>query len=115
MTLDRAAARARCEAATLGPWVAYNARASVNGTACMTLASLGGSPRPGTVHDGVWLADVRCDFLGVDGKRHDSLNSAFLAHARTDLPAALDELDAKDAEIARLRAEVARLEGRVAQ
>ena len=79
MTLDRTAARARCETATKGPWE----------------AKCSGHDYPYIVAHGKQLA------CGEDfGKMPDA---EFIAHARTDLPAALDALDAKDKEIERLR------------
>lgn len=80
---ERAAARERCEKATAGDWF-FN---------------------PDTAeHE--WESH---DIYGQDGRRVLGLHSyklpdaLFIAHARTDLPAALDEVDAKDAEIERLR------------
>ena len=76
----RKAARARCEAATPGPWAAH--------------------PQPRS------LTSIRSrdDSIAVVTSDRDDADSAFIAHARADLPAALDALDAAEAEIARLRA-----------
>lgn len=86
MILDRQAARARCDAATPGPWKwettnDYHALVQVGGLNILDV-------------DG---------YEGEGGYEGDVPDEDFIAHARTDLPAALDELDAKDAEIERLR------------
>lgn len=93
MTLDRTAARARCEAATEGPWtLAFRTNIRFGeGVSCRPIAAAGGSysTRGSEAYDNQNVA-----------------NAAFIAHARTDFPAALDELDAKDAEIERLTRQV---------
>ncbi len=78
--IDLAGIRARCEAATEGPWATYK---SVNGWHYMI-------PTVGVV-DSVFRqseADVR-----------------FIAHAREDIPALLSHVSLQEAEIARLKAE----------
>jgi len=79
--LDRQAARERCDAATPGPW---DTDVPQEGGAEL----LAGSAYP------TYRLAV---FEFPDDAR-------FSGHARTDLPAALDLLDEKDREIARLRA-----------
>ena len=70
---DRAAARARCEAATSGPWT----------TVGNTLYIRNGEP---PYEEGI-------DWFSFPGGRDIA---EFIAHARTDLPAALDALDVAD-------------------
>lgn len=78
-TDERKAARARCEAATPGPWV-----------------NMPDGPLFGLI---LASGDHICEMPPLDDRTEDF---EFIAHARTDLPAALDALDAKDAEIAGL-------------
>jgi hypothetical protein len=52
---------------TPAPWVYYNARAHQNGSPVYTLTSL--TADPPTVHDGIWLADVRM------GRRDDAIDT----------------------------------------
>jgi len=73
---EQAAARARCEAATQGPWQ--------NGSGRFVY-------RPGAGEQALHLGPLS----DVD----------FIAHARTDLPTALDHIDALEAENARLKRE----------
>ena len=95
---QRQAARERCEKAIPGPWETYGDR-----YATWLIHKTGG-----------WVfacvTDVKKNPAdGQDNPEHDPTGqraantAAFIAHARTDLPAALDALDAKDAEIERLR------------
>ncbi len=91
MTDDwRAAAEARCEAATEGPWLVEESDGYITGH----------------------ITSEHHDYCGTFCKcaRSDSVNSVgtltiddanFIAHARTDLPRALAELREKDAEIER--------------
>lgn len=74
---ERDEARKRCESATEGPWV-------VNGKSGRVYN--GNGERPFLISSSKLWADSR-----------------FIAHARHDLPQALDALDAKDVEIERLR------------
>ena len=90
MTLDRQAARQRCEAATEGPWW--------------------WAPSEADEHDGIFRhGALQANDQTVLFGAHERVcsfaisNLDFAAHARQDLPAALDELDAKDAEVERLR------------
>lgn len=87
MTFDRKAARARCEAATDGPWEWRKTRYR---------AWLEGADEEQILDDGSAWGEYS-DQIDPDGSDAD-----FIAAARTDLPAALDELDDKDAEIERL-------------
>lgn len=87
--LDTDAIRARAQAATEGPW--YEDR------------GLGSFEYRIHGHDG-WRVLSAED---VDPQRA-SLNAAFLAHARTDVPALLGAVDAAEGEVARLREEVER-------
>jgi len=79
--LDRKAARKRCEAATEAPWEVHDS--------CSWRRI--GTPS----HDGAILRPTN------DRDGHPNLNASnddldFMAHARTDLPAALDLLDRID-------------------
>lgn len=104
MTKDeRDAARARCRAATPGPWLLECESRDAKPVGTAVLFGHGGAS-----------IDGRCSVVLVadytDGPPNPDDNDLdFIAHARADLPAALDELDAKDAEVGRLRAEVAQL------
>ncbi|MDQ6524305.1 hypothetical protein RB608_11870 [Nocardioides sp. LHD-245] len=64
--LDEAAARARCDAATEGPWESWPRVTAVR------TGSSGGR-------------------AGFEFRADTAANAEFIAHARTDLPAALDE------------------------
>jgi len=94
---DLAAIRARCEAATPGPWKVVKASRLTD--------------RWGAVwgHVGV-ETDFQCnrsDQAIFYSQGHCSpANAAFIAHAREDIPALLAALDARDAEIARLKKEL---------
>ena len=83
--IDRAALRALCDGATPGPWMVEEYRSSnyvsatVNGKRQQVLRVNNQEPRNETDLD-------------------------FIAAARTAIPDLLDALDARDAEIARLRA-----------
>lgn len=100
MTFDRKAARARCEAATPGPWVVKD-----------NVERYMPDEEPGRiVYEYHWLSigtaddkNVIADMRACEWEPPDSTDLDFIAHARTDLPLALDELDEKDAEIERLR------------
>ena len=97
MTLEeRAAARARCVAATAGPWVVDDA------------------------YDPDYGMEGPC-YRGIDGWTDESpdgeylllseADAAFVAAARTDLPTALDALDRLEAENASLREKLAVVRG----
>jgi hypothetical protein len=81
----------RCEAATPGPWDSGR-----------------GNDRSNTVcgSDGLEITVRKPGAFYSDYKDDD----AFIAHARTGLPAALDALDTAEGRIAEPEAEVARLE-----
>lgn len=81
---ERDAIRARAEAATDGPWTAHNMERA--GWLIETPESREAGEYP--------AAEVR-----------EGRDAEFIAHARTDVPALLDALDAAEAEIDRLRAE----------
>ena len=77
---ERAAIRARCEAATLGPWYEY-------GRDVITRElKVGETPYQG-------------EYICEDMEHGDA---DFIAHARQDIPELLDALTEKDAEIERL-------------
>jgi hypothetical protein len=85
---DREAAQARCEAATPGNWTHRIISAHV------------------PAHVFVWTTDDqgrRCKVF-ITGEAHSNADAAFIAHARTDLPAALRALSVLEAEVARLTA-----------
>lgn len=105
MTFDRAAARARCQAATPGPWY-FGA----------------GDRTYGRAFD----LDEELLFVAADDAREvpvavvtehlmDGMDAVFIAHARTDLPAALDALDEIERDRDHWRdAVIAQQEGHVA-
>jgi hypothetical protein len=89
---ERDAIRARAEAATDGPWSAYGtviaAYFEPNCGGCSGIVSPAHEPSCGIEQ----IAQA------------DAADAEFIAHARTDVPALLDALDAAEAEIERLRA-----------
>ncbi len=91
---QRQAARARCEAATPPPWEWRAEDAEMASTADADELVFGNTGRS------------RSDPTDEDGD--------FVAHARTDLPAALDALDAADTRIAELEAMIKQLSERCA-
>ena len=92
---DRAAARERAEKATPGPWV--------NDKFWWKIGSTRG------LADGYWqgidgVGDVHGYVAVIQGDDPEAaVDAEFIAHARTDLPAALDALDDRDRTIAQLR------------
>lgn len=82
-TEELTAMRARCEAATAGPWApahrTYNAGWRSDGVMAPS-------------HDVLMASNAACAYRASDA------DTEFIAHARTDLPAALDEIDALTAE-----------------
>lgn len=89
---ERAAARERCEAATAGPWYQESGRDRARYGFRIYAADFRGVCKP--------TAEMAA---------RDEANSTFIAHARTDLPAALDELDRLTAANAALKAKNAKL------
>lgn len=89
---QRQAARARCEAATAGPW--------------RTVKPCHG-----------FRTKYKCVVLGQDSLYStlelQKADADFIANARIDLPAALDALEAAEAEITRLRAVILELREQV--
>lgn len=100
LDLDRL--RALADAATPGPWVDYNER-----------ADLAADIRPMWVvgqmdESGVnWIRDI----ADVGGDDQDAADAAFIAAARTAVPALTARAEAAEAEVERLRAEVDRCDG----
>lgn len=86
MTLDIQAARARAEAATPGPWTPV-------------LWVDGDYDTP----NGYDLGTEHAVALIADGSTEDAATADFIAHARTDLPAALDLLVQARDELLRVR------------
>lgn len=85
---ERKVARERCEAATPGPWEWKAADGSLLGLGTR-----------GFVESEHVLSCPRCPACQEHGGRclwPEKADSDFIAHARTDLPAALDQLDADD-------------------
>jgi hypothetical protein len=75
---ERAAARERCDAATAGPWFGSHDQRVLTGEGVEVIAA---------PYDG-----------GLDATEEDF---SFTVHARTDLPAALDEIDRLEAILRR--------------
>lgn len=91
---EEAAIRERCEKATPGPWLAYQSIVRVR---CNRKDIRGMKGAPVLLRAG----------QGIDLKLPDKdifANVAFAAHARTDIPRLLAELDRLRAENARLTA-----------
>lgn len=91
-----ATARKACEAATSGPWCIWDGPAYVGGGHDLCI----GAPNE------VWITNVESDERSSSGMkiagmsmdpsevtRQQRANAEFLATARTDLPAALDEIE----------------------
>lgn len=88
---ERTAARARCEAATATPWTPhYETDRGYKGDVY------------GRFYYPTFKEAPFDEFIGDSPENQCFADSAFLCHARTDLPAALDALDALDAEISSL-------------
>jgi hypothetical protein len=87
---NAAAARARCEAAAPGPW----REAAWYGTE-------GGWVAAGPFHDA--QGDEDSDEPDSPCHLRAKADAAFIAHARTDLPAALDEIEALGEDLADAR------------
>jgi hypothetical protein len=111
--VDVAAARARCEAATPGPWIASD------DSEPLRIGSHGEYPPAYVPRTG------RRYVLGMDaaGRPYQPFerDAAFIAHARTDLPAALDTIEAQEANLREMgsreedmEAEIERLGGEIA-
>lgn len=86
-------ARARCDAATKGPWEAFN-----NGRIVVRQA-------PGSI-------STISDFSFCTANDNSDNDAAFCAHARQDLPDALDTIDKLEKKNASLRAELYALRGK---
>jgi hypothetical protein len=82
---DIAAIRARAEAATKGRW--HSADAISPKILIYAVERRGGEPVRN--HDILYLGETYCD---VDGKGRANMN--FIAHARTDIPALCDRVEA---------------------
>ena len=95
MTLDRKAARERCEKATCGPWIFDKENHGMSFDAGYGLYS---EPDRESI-----LARKTVAHVGT--KQPEDCD--FIAHCRQDLPAALDLLDEKDKELGQLRADLA--------
>ena len=107
-TEQRARSRAICEKATAGPWTAGRSdMLSYHGDGSGPFKNVYAPDPNGTIHLGERLDAIVCE--AFDAVRVDCRDNAeFIAHARTALPAALDEIDRLEAEVERLRAEVAK-------
>lgn len=97
--LDRQAARERCEKATAGPWMfdPWKEKTATHEADKFT-----------------WVNGPDEPIFGTAGRARIP-DAVFVAHARTDLPLALAELEAQDATIASQAAEIERLETEVHQ
>ena len=88
--LDRAAARARCDAATEGPWKHYALKCYAPGQ--------NGAEIIDTPQEAVFVGTNTT--VCITGEMDDIVSIAdahFIAHAREDLPASLDLLDELEA------------------
>lgn len=92
MTLDIEQIKARAEAATPGPWSYYK---TISGDYLIELPADDGAP----------LAHIHLH----QGKDEQGRNAAFIAHARTDIPLLIQEIDRLQAELLSLRVMVDRL------
>ena len=86
---QRAAARERCERAEKGPWYLDADSGSIEAT--------GGGCVGYVQHHG------NINTVARTGEAFSHADGEFIANARTDLPAALDTIDALEAENAKLR------------
>lgn len=87
--LDLAAIRARVEAATAGPWHAYDANVDYDGPS-----------RWAAANDAHLTLDPRYDHLDVTVDCGTEQDAEFVAHARDDVPALLSEVERLRAELA---------------
>lgn len=97
MSIDIAKSREICDAATPGPWDQLG-QSETNRPyiLCVTRQHLA---KFSTVTHG----DGNCGpHWPAMGRSQETANAAFIAHARTALPAALDEIERLRAELARL-------------
>lgn len=110
--LDLTPIRERCERATPGPW--HYCPCGEKSNDCILGVAYGekGQPPPGRVelhpydektgkYD-MWSLDIEEIASRDNHARYDDF--AFCAHARTDIPALCDEVEALRAEVARLTA-----------
>lgn len=107
------AARARCEAATAGPWRWSNAGGVHVRLAQMDDALVMGFARQGM--DGAQPVLRTRDGIPEKagrGNLYDYPDAAFIAHARADLPALLDEIERLRAENTNLTVRAERAEKR---
>ena len=105
-SVDVAAIRARCEAATPGPW-----RACL-GSGTYLMRGISAEREMGAVA----IADCRPDWEPRDTPRTDHRpDMEFIAAARTDVPALLDALAATEARVAALEAALRQILPRYAE
>ncbi len=90
--MDTAAAKKRCEAASKGPWASEGPGGWVSG------------PIPGGRPNGEIIGRFRLERTGLHYEQDDQANADFAAHARTDLPAALEALEEAQRKNERLKA-----------
>lgn len=83
--------RSRTEAATPGPWYVNDDNEGMPPEYSPFWVISGDSPE---TFDGEWYMELHCGHLA---------DAEFIAHAREDIPALLDALDAKERETAELR------------
>lgn len=105
---QRAAARARCESATPGPWMQ---RKHPGDYAVIRVAGERKCATPG--HDDCMVAQLITPDIGITGIGHlheiVTADAEFIAHSRADLPAALATVDALTAENEQLKARLLEL------
>lgn len=87
---ERAAIRARAEAATPGPWECRNAGGTTHAGEVIRLHRVRRAYDPGPNGPSPLLAESNFHNLGCD---QEDANMAFIAHAREDVPALLDEVE----------------------
>lgn len=92
--LDLSAIKARAEAATPGPW----------SDLCYIVYA---QTKPGSTFD-IPLADASLDECPFSHDQCEA-NAQFIAHARTDIPALIAEVERLNGEVARLRLDNERL------
>lgn len=109
---DLDAIRARCEAATRGPWSVSTLTFPNGNTVVESIAGVS-EPQWSDYGDGEgeWFTD-RLTLVETDAGHYGPTmpDAQFIAAARTDIPALLAYIDELDREIAELKARIAVLE-----
>lgn len=109
--LDSSAIRARCEAATEGPWVRWNTVGDLENNYAWTIARPYDERCTDTdCHPACGKTVLVTGAEGCENCYVSPQDAEFIAHARSDIPSLLDVNDRLLAEIERLNAVIAKVE-----